>query len=173
MRHHNQRNNREGRSADLSIFIGADHRGYSLKNKVSGYLTERGFRVIDVGTHRKDISCDYPQFSYQVAKGVAENKGARGILVCLTGIGHSIVANKVPGVRAALCYSKQAAVLSRSHNDANVLIVGAKFVSEKKIMEIVRIWLSAEFEGGRHRRRLRQIGAIEKKFMYAKGEGGK
>jgi len=162
MHHHNQRNNREGRSADLRIFIGADHRGYRLKNKVSEYLTEQGFRVIDVGTHRKDTNCDYPQFSYQVAKGVAENKGASGILVCLTGIGHSIAANKVPGVRAALCYNKQAAVLSRSHNDANVLIVGSKFVSQKKIMEIVRVWLKTSFEGGRHVRRLRQIQKIEK-----------
>jgi len=164
MRYHNQRDRRKSRPADLRIFIGADHRGYRLKNKVSEYLTEQGYRAIDVGTHRKDISCDYPQFSYQVAKGVADNKGARGILVCLTGIGHSIAANKVPGVRAALCYNKQAAVLSRSHNDANVLIVGSKFVSQKEIMEIVRVWLKTSFAGGRHVRRLRQIGEIEKKI---------
>ena len=148
----------------MKIFIGADHRGYGLKNKVVDVLTRQGYQVVDVGTHRKDVRCDYPQFSFQVAKGVADNKGALGILVCLTGIGHSIAANKVPGVRAALCYNKTAAKLSRTHNDANVLIVGSKFVSQKEIMEIMGIWLRTEFEGGRHARRLRQIRALEKKI---------
>lgn len=166
---HDQRDNRKNHQAGLKVFIGADHRGYRLKNKVIDYLTRQGYRVNDVGTHQGGVRCDYPQFSCHVAKGVAADKGARGILVCLTGIGHSIAANKVPGIRAALCYNRQAARLSRSHNDANVLIVGAKFVSQKEILDMVRIWLTTPFAGGRHGRRLRQIRAMEQKLSYAKG----
>ena len=167
----NQRYHSQSGQAGLKIFIGADHRGYALKSKVAKFLTARGYDVVDVGTHEKGVSCDYPEFSFKVAQSVVQNPGARGILVCMTGIGHSIAANKVPGVRAALCYNTLAARLARSHNDANVLIVGSKFVSQKEIWEIVKTWLKTKFEGGRHLRRVKQIHEIERKFMNAKGEG--
>lgn len=155
------------------IFIGADHRGYALKKKISNFLRKDGYVLVDVGTHKPQEKCDYPEFSYEVAKGVADNPGSRGILVCLTGIGHSMAANKVPGVRAALCYNPLAARLSRSHNNANVLIVGSRFVSPKEIWNIVKVWLKTKFEAGRHLRRVRQIHEIEEKFVRAQGEGRK
>jgi RpiB/LacA/LacB family sugar-phosphate isomerase len=152
----------------MKVFIGADHRGYALKQKVADTLARQGHTVEDMGTHEADVPCDYPKMAYAVAKGVAKFRGARGILVCMTGIGHSIAANKVPGVYAALCYNKEAAALSRQHNNANVLVVGAKFVSEEEIHEIIKVWLTAEFEGGRHLRRVKQIKAIEQEFMKKK-----
>ena len=109
--------------------------------------------------------CDYPKISYDVATRVANSKSARGILICMTGLGHSIAANKVPGAYAALCYNKEAAALSRQHNNANVLVLGAKFVGESEMLEIIKVWLNAKFEGGRHLRRVKQIKEIEKKFL--------
>jgi RpiB/LacA/LacB family sugar-phosphate isomerase len=152
----------------MKIVIGADHRGYALKQKISDELARQGFSVEDVGTHEADVPCDYPKLAYHVATRVAKSKGARGILVCMTGIGHSIAANKVRGVYAALCYNKEAAALSRQHNNSNVLVIGAKFVSEDEIREIIKIWLAEKFEGGRHLRRVKQIKAIEQEFMKKK-----
>jgi uracil phosphoribosyltransferase len=149
----------------MKIFIGADHRGYALKQKIAADLAKSGYTVDDMGTDTADVPCDYPKLAYAVATGVAKSRGARGILVCMTGIGHSIAANKVPGVYAALCYNKEAAALSRQHNNANVLVLGAKFVTEEQIHEIIKTWLSSEFEGGRHLRRVKQIKAIEREFM--------
>ncbi len=149
----------------MKIFIGADHRGYALKQKIGDALTREGYSVEDVGTHDGDAPCDYPKMAYAVATRVAKSKNGRGILVCMTGIGHSIAANKVPGVYAALCYNKEAAALSRQHNNSNVLVIGAKFVSEEEIRQIIKIWLEEKFEGGRHLRRVKQIKDIEKKFM--------
>src|SRR4051812_6271716 len=114
----------------MKIFIGADHRGYALKQKIGDILARQGHDIADVGTHEADVPCDYPKMALAVARGVSKSRDSRGILVCMTGIGHSIAANKVPGVYAALCYNKEAAALSRQHNNANVLVVGAKFVSE-------------------------------------------
>lgn len=139
------------------IFIGADHRGFKLKRKIVKSLAAQGFDIIDVGTHCPETSCDYPQFSYKVGKGVLGSKGARGILVCMSGIGHSIAANRMKGIRAALCYNRKAAELSRAHNDANVLVLGAKFVPAQEIDRIIRVWLETPFEGGRHLRRIKQI----------------
>lgn len=152
----------------MKIFIGADHRGFILKEKIGAILERDGYDVVDVGTDDENEPCDYPKMAYAVATGVAKSKGARGILVCMTGIGHSIAANKVPGVYAALCYNKEAAALSRQHNNANVLVVGSKFVGEREIFEIVKVWLAAEFEGGRHLRRVKQIKAIEREFLKGK-----
>ena len=146
----------------MRIFIGADHRGYALKNKVALNLKGLGLKVVDVGTHKEGISCDYPKISFDVARRVAHTKEARGILICLSGIGHSIAANKIPGAYAALCYNKQAAILSRRHNNSNILVIGAGFVKENQIMAIIRAWLKTSFEGGRHTRRLRQIKQMEK-----------
>lgn len=150
----------------MKIFIGADHRGYRLKEKIIQFLKKQGHRVVDVGTHEEGVSCDYPKISRKVALAVSKEKKSRGILACMTGIGHSIAANKVPGIRAALCYNQSAARLSRAHNNANVLIIGSKFIGSKNIMGIVVTWLKAEFKGGRHLRRVNQIKTIEKEFCH-------
>jgi len=148
----------------MKIFIGADHRGFQLKKKVDDTLKSLGHEVIDMGTHTESVSCDYPEIAYKVATEVIRNPGSRGILLCMTGIGHSIAANKVPGVYAALVYNREAAALSRQHNDSNVLVLGSKFVDTPEMLEIIKIWLSTEFEGGRHLRRKEQIQNIEREF---------
>ena len=147
-----------------TIFIGADHRGFELKTRIAASLKKLGHEVVDAGSY-DPAPCDYPAISYEVATHVARMKKARGILLCLTGIGHSIAANKVPGAYAALCYNKEAAVLSRQHNNANILVLGANFVPERKMIELIETWLTTEFEGGRHLRRVKQIKAIEKKLF--------
>ena len=149
----------------LTIFIGADHRGFIFKGKIGAMLKSLGHEVVDVGTYVLEPSCDYPAISFEVGKNVVQHKNSRGILVCLTGIGHSIAANKVPGIYAALCYTREAAEMSRRHNNANVLVVGSNFVSENTLMEIVKVWLETPFDGGRHLRRFKQIVAYEKKFL--------
>ena len=148
----------------MKIFIGADHRGYRLKNQIKEYLETQGHSVVDEGTHRDDVPCDYPQIAYQVASAVVKTKNSRGILVCMSGIGHAMAANKVPGALAALCYNKEAAVLSREHNDANILVLGARFVPSSEMSEIVDVWLKTKFAGGRHLRRVNQIRKIEKEI---------
>jgi ribose 5-phosphate isomerase B len=144
-----------------AIFIGADHRGFKLKEKIGKFLRGRKLMVIDVGTF-SDASCDYPAIAFKLGKNVATSAQNRGILICKTGIGDSIAANKVKGVRAALCYNQKAARLSRQHNDANVLVLGSDFVKEKDASKIIDIWLKTEFEGGRHLRRVNQIRKFEK-----------
>src|SRR3989344_8564814 len=137
----------------MKIYIGADHRGYKLKNKVVSLLRKEKYDVIDVGAYTDEVPCDYPDLSYRVGTAVAQKKDSRGILICMTGIGHSIAANKIKGVYAALCYNEKAAELSRQHNNANVLVLGAKFVPEKNFTRIIKKWLTTSFEGGRHLRR--------------------
>ena len=146
----------------MKIFIAGDHRGFALKEKIKPFLTGLGHDVVDEGSFKEGEICDYPKLSYAVAKQVAKTRNSRGILVCMTGIGHSIAANKVKGAYAALCYSREAAMLSRRHNNANILVVGSRFVDEAEIFEIVKVWLAEPFEGGRHLRRTRQIKEIEK-----------
>lgn len=149
----------------MKIFIGADHRGFLLKKEIIRLLEERDHTVEDVGCFEEGVSCDYPKFADKVASAVAKNKDSRGILVCMTGIGHTIAANKVPGAYAALCYNKQAAELSRQHNNANVLVLGAKFVRQAEMKNIILTWLKTPFEGGRHQRRVNQIKQIEKRYQ--------
>ncbi len=149
----------------MKIFIGADHRGFALKNEITSLLLKQGFEVVDVGAFQAQPPCDYPKISYDVARRVAQTKNTRGMLVCMTGIGHTIAANKVPGAYAALCYNKEAALLSREHNNANILVLGAKFVSLRQMFSIIDVWLKTEFAGGRHLRRVRQIKQIENKFI--------
>lgn len=147
----------------MKIFIGADHRGFSLKKTVIEFLKKQNYAVVDVGTHENQKPCDYPEISFQVATNVVRNKNARGVLICMTGIGHSIAANRIPGARAALCYTKEAAYFSRAHNNANILVVGSKFVSQKEILLILETWLRESFEGGRHARRVKKIDQLLKK----------
>ncbi len=146
----------------MKIFVGADHRGFPLKRQVVAWLTDWGHEVVDMGTHVEGEICDYPQISHDVGLAVVGNPGSRGILLCMTGLGHSIAANKVLGVYAALVYTPEAAILSRQHNDSNVLVLGSKFVNGHTAREIIKVWLSTEFEGGRHLRRKEQIQDIEK-----------
>jgi len=147
----------------LKIFIGADHRGYSYKEKIIKILKNLHYLVEDLGAYDDKMSCDYPQIAYKVAKRVAGSKSARGILVCMSGIGQAIAANKVRGAYAALCYNATSAKLSRAHNNANILVLSAKFVKASQLKKIIAVWLTTGFEGGRHERRVRQIRDIEKK----------
>ena len=147
----------------MKIVIGADHGGYKLKNKLVKFLETQAHLVADLGTHSSK-RCDYPAIGRKVAVSVSGGSFTRGILICKTGIGFSIVANKFPGVRAALCLTKHQARLSRQHNNANILALAANYLSFKKASEIVEVWLKTEFSGGRHARRVRQITSIEKKI---------
>ena len=151
----------------MRIAIGSDHGGFSLKQALAGYLKQKNHCIIDVGCFSKD-SCDYPEYSYSAAKLVQTKKADRAIVICKSGIGNSIVANKLSGVRAALCYNVKAARLSRMHNDSNVLVLGSIFVKSDLAKKIIRVWLNTEFEGGRHKKRLAQIKDIERKVRCYK-----
>ncbi len=142
------------------IIIGSDHGGFHLKEKLKVYLEKKGLKVKDVGPYSAE-PCDYPEFAYAAAKDVSIGKFKRGVLICKSGIGNSIVANKLPRVRAALCYNVKAAVMSRQHNDSNMLVLGSIFVNEKLARKIVNAWLVEPFAGGRHKRRIAQIRKIE------------
>ncbi len=146
----------------MKVAIAADHRGHAMKEKIAALLQEAGHEVFDMGTNSAK-SCDYPDIGYKAAKAVAEGTMDRGILVCGTGIGMSIVANKVPGIRAAVCNDELTAQISRRHNDSNVLCLAADVLGEDVARRIVRGWLETEFEGGgRHTRRVGKIAAIER-----------
>ena len=146
---------------DKKITIGSDHAGYELKLKVIAHLKERGIEAIDVGTYSTD-SCDYPDFAHAVCKNVQEGVTELGILVCGTGIGMSMAANKHKGIRAAACSDTFSARLTRMHNDANVLCFGERVVGMGLACDLVDAFIDAEFEGGKHARRVDMITAIEK-----------
>lgn len=151
----------------MKIAIGADHGGYRLKNKLLSYLRGQGYIVVDLGAYSPQ-RCDYPPVAQKVAAGISQRLFSRGILICKSGIGFSVVANKFPGIRAALCLSRQQARSSRQHNNANILVLAANYLSAERARKIVDVWLTTEFSGGRHRRRVRQIAAIEKRIQSAK-----
>jgi len=155
----------EGGKIFMKLAIGSDHAGLDLKNQVIALLKQKGIQVEDYGTNNEE-SADYPDYGMQVAEVVSKGKVDRGILLCGSGIGMSIVANKFPKVRAALCYDTETARLSRQHNDANVLVMGGRLLKEAQAMEIVKIWLETKFEGGRHARRIQKIHEIEKKMNH-------
>jgi ribose 5-phosphate isomerase B len=140
----------------MKIAIGSDHRGFEVKQRIITVLQQLGHEVLDVGPHRRE-SVDYPDFAFQVATAVGEGRVDRGILICGTGIGMCIAANKVKGVRAAPCHDSITAEMSRRHNDANVLCLSADLLGEELIERMVRIWLETEFEAGRHARRVEKI----------------
>jgi ribose 5-phosphate isomerase B len=148
----------------MKIAIGSDHRGYQAKERIRATLHELGVTVVDHGTDSRN-ACDYPEKAFAVANAVAAKEADLGILFCGTGLGMSIVANKVPGVRAALCHDELTAQLSRRHNDANILCLPADLVGEALMQSMVRIWLRTEFEGGRHRRRVEKIEAYERQHL--------
>ena len=147
-----------------TVAIGADHGGYGLKEALKGYLGELGYEVVDCGTDSAS-SVDYPDFAFAVAQLVAQGRVWRGIIVDGAGIGSCMAANKVPGVRAAMCYDQATASNSREHNDANVLTLGAGLIGPSLAKQIVKTWLETEFGGGRHARRVDKIMEIERRFL--------
>jgi len=145
----------------MKISVGSDHRGFNAKERIKAQLQELGIEFNDYGAHSTD-ACDYPDTAFQVARDVASGHADRGILLCGSGLGMSISANKVAGVRAALCHDELTAQMSRRHNDANVLCLPADLVGDTLIQRMVRTWLETEFEGGRHARRVEKILAFER-----------
>lgn len=145
------------------IAVGSDHAGFDLKEKVRQYLAGKGFVVEDLGT-KSSASVDYPDFAQKVAEAVAAKKADFGVVVCGTGLGVAMSANKVRGIRAAPCNDTLSARFARSHNDANVLTLGARIIDEVTAHKILDTWLSTPFEGGRHQRRVDKITAIEDKY---------
>jgi ribose 5-phosphate isomerase B len=144
------------------VAIGADHGGFELKQQLKSHLRDWGYQVLDLGTGSAD-AVDYPDFAEAVGNAVAHGDAWLGIVLDSAGIGSSIAANKVPGVRAALCYDRATARNSREHNDANVLTLGAKLIAPEAAREIVALWLSTPFAGGRHQRRVDKIRSIEER----------
>ena len=147
------------------LAIASDHAGYELKKKITAFLLEQGWQVEDLGPNNAD-SVDYPDFGSKLAESVSQGKILRGIAICGTGIGMSIVVNRFSGVRGTLCADLYTARLCREHNDSNILILGSRVVGEGLAQEIVRTWLETEFEGGRHQRRLDKINKIQGSMEY-------
>jgi len=146
------------------IVIGSDHGGFALKEEIKKVLKKPGYSINDIGTYSNG-ACDYPLIGYEAAKNISDKKVSKGIVICKSGIGMSIVANKLPGVRAGLCFSAKDAVSSRQHNDSNILVLSANKLKKKEAVEIVKIWLKTKALKGRHARRVRQIKEIEKKVF--------
>ena len=140
----------------MIIAIASDHAGFQLKSKIAAYLEQKNISVEDFGTFKND-PVDYPDYGVLAARAVAQNKADKGILICGTGIGMSIVANKIKGIRGALCYNEKMAELSRRHNDANVLVMGGRMIEFDNAKNIVDKWLDTAFDGGRHFKRINKI----------------
>jgi ribose 5-phosphate isomerase B len=147
----------------MTIAIGCDHAGVALKNEILPTLRELSIQWKNVGTD-DEKSVDYPDFGERVSEMVSNGDVERGILICGTGIGMSIVANKFPGVRASLCHDPYSAEMSRLHNDANILILPGRIIDSSRAKEIVKIWFTTDFEGGRHQRRIDKIKTIEERL---------
>ncbi len=145
----------------MKIALGSDHAGFSLKETIKEHLSSQGYEIIDCGTDSEE-SVDYPDFGAKVAKTICDGVCEKGILVCGTGIGISIAANKLPGIRAAVCHDLFTAQASREHNDANILAMGARVIASSLALEMVDLWLATPFSGGRHQRRIDKISALEK-----------
>lgn len=149
------------------VAIGCDHTGFKIKNALIKFLTDRNYFIIDVGTNDEN-SCDYPDYAFAVAKKVKDNEAAFGICIDATGIPSAITANKIKGIRAATCYNEFSARSSVEHNNANILVVGAKALGEETIKSILDVWLNSKFLGGRHQKRLDKISAIENEKIFGK-----
>lgn len=144
-----------------NIPIGSDHKGLKLKKNIISWLQKNHFKAMDMGTFSEE-RCHYPEYAAKVAKFVSSKKAKRGILICYTGIGMSIAANKIPGIRAALCYNAKAAKMTRRHNDSNILVLGSAFCKKDLAENICKIWLKTKFDGGRHCIRIKQIADLDK-----------
>lgn len=147
----------------MRIAIGSDHRGFAAKRRIGQLLQQSSHEVVDMGTVNEESS-DYPDFAFEVARAVSDKRVDRGILVCGTGIGMCIAANKVPGVRAAPCHDSITAEMSRRHNDANILCLSADLLGDELIDRMIKIWLETDFEGGRHARRVEKIMRFEQQI---------
>jgi len=157
----------------MRIAIGNDHAGYNLKLAIIEYLKKRGIQYRDFGSYSRE-PVDYPDYAFPVAMAVSKRRYDRGILICGTGIGMSIVVNKFPGVRGAVCHNLFTARVSRQHNNANILLLGGRVLDKKTALKIVRVWLDTEPEAGRHRRRVKKIQKIERMILKLyKDEGRK
>ena len=146
----------------MKIARASDHAGFAAKERIKEYLLDRDHEVVDCGTF-DESSCDYPDFAYKAATEVASGECEKGVLICGTGIGVSICANKVKGIRCALCNDELCVEMCRKHNDANMIAMGARVIPEEKMEKLVDIFLSTEFEGGRHQRRVDKMMEIENK----------
>ena len=155
---------RRGSRASKLIAVGADHGGFKMKEELKAFLKELGHQVHDFGTNSED-AVDYPDFAYAVARSVSEGASDVGIVIDGAGVGSAMTANKVPGVRAAACYSAAVARNSREHNDANVLSLGSKTITSAEMREIVQAWLGTEMTEDRHRKRVEKIEAIERQYL--------
>jgi ribose 5-phosphate isomerase B len=159
-----RRASRRGSRGAKTIAVGADHGGFKMKEELKGLLAELGHRVRDYGTDSED-AVDYPDFAHSVARAVADGHADLGVVIDGAGVGSCMTANKVPGVRAAACYSVAVAKNSREHNDANVLTLGSKAVTAAEMREIVTAWLSTEISEDRHRKRVAKITAVERQYL--------
>lgn len=148
----------------MRVAIACDHRGFTVKQALKLWLQDRGLEILDLGTHT-DQACDYPDMALAAALSIFHGQADRAVLVCGTGIGMSIVANKVPGVRAALCHDQVSAELARRHNDANCLCLPGDMLTDGVAMQIVEVWLDTPYEGGRHERRLKKIAEFENQLL--------
>ncbi|RMG36309.1 MAG: ribose 5-phosphate isomerase B [Planctomycetota bacterium] len=155
----------------MKVAIASDHRGYEIKQRVVELVRQLGHEPIDMGPFSPE-SVDYPEFGAKVARSVSNGEVDRGILICGTGLGMCIVANKFPGVRAVSCHDELTAAMSRRHNDANVLCLSADLVGEQLLQRMIETWLTTEFEGGRHARRVREIAELEKQVCESICESG-
>ncbi len=151
----------------MKLIIGSDHAGFELKEFLKAFMRTRNIEVVDWGV-ADETPADYPDIGQAVAEKISRQEFARGILICGTGIGMSIVANRFPGVRAALCHDVYTARLSREHNDANLLVLGGRLLGKGLAQEILRVWLESEFQGGHHQRRLAKIKALEQEIRREK-----
>ena len=145
---------------EKTILMAADHGGANLKNTLKTYLQKKGFNVVDYGPESADTSVDYPDKALELIEGMCTNKSAKGILICTSGIGMSIAANRYPFLRGALVFNSEMAEMARGHNDANVLIFGAKFISESEAKKCVDVFLTTDFLGGRHERRVNKLSCM-------------
>jgi ribose 5-phosphate isomerase B len=148
---------------DMKIALGSDHAGFELKEDLRAYLTDLNIDALDLGAYNQE-AVDYPEVASRVAEKVVRGEVEKGILICGTGIGMSIVANRFPGVRAALCQDSFTARVSREHNNANILVLGGRLIGKGLAREILKIWLETEFQGGRHQTRLDKIAGLEEKI---------
>lgn len=147
----------------MKVAIGSDHAGFKLKEQLKAFLNQKGFEVLDKGCQSEE-SCDYPDFGEAVALEVANNNCDFGCIICGTGIGISIAANKIPGIRAALCISKEMAHYAKAHNNANIIAIGARINLLDPPEEILETFIKSNFEGGRHEKRINKINNIEERF---------
>lgn len=145
----------------MKIVLGSDHAGFFLKEKIKDFLEQEGYEVIDVGTN-STVSVDYPEYGYKAIEKILKGEAERGILICGTGIGMSIVANRFTKIRAALCHEPFSAQMARRHNDANVLVLGGRLIGDGMAIEIVKTFLTTDFEKGRHERRINLIEEFSK-----------